>query len=205
MTPDEVRSRRSRILAKEQWDRTWPDEYHDPGRPNRDQAPFFELAIQALGDHIFGRRHKKPDIPKVIMFEGPTGCGKTHLAAVLTLFAALRASSMVYYLSLQTLASDLSGNMGERRKEPGEIMDDVLAADIVVLDDIGTQNGLGKSVTPEIIEACASNRKLIVGTTNNDDEQIVRTTGERSLSRLKAGVWIKVPLSVPDFREGRST
>lgn len=200
MTPDEVRSRRSRILAKEAWDRTWPAAYHDPGRPHRDQEPFFQMAVKAYAEHHFGKRHKKRDIPLAIIFEGPTGCGKTHLAAVLTLFGALRAGAMVYYLSLQTMGSDLGGNPGERRLEPQDVRDQVDAADIVVLDDIGTQNYLAKALVPEVIESCVAQRKLIVGTTNCDDDGIIRTTGERALSRLKAGVWIRVPTSVPDYR-----
>lgn len=209
MNRKEIEQRRSRILAKESFINSFPEAYKRPGRPFRNQEPFFEQAVKALAEHHFRKRYRKPaaTIPLSIVFEGPTGCGKTHLAALLALFGADRASMIPTFLSCQTMASDLSfvADTNRRRREPADIMEQVEGADLVVLDDLGTQDGLAKHVTKEVIDLCSREQKLLVGTTNNTDDDLIPLIGERGLSRLKQGTWIRLPLAIPDFREGVST
>lgn len=205
MNQDEVRRRRSKIVAMEAFIDSFPLAYRNPGRPYVNQQPYFEQAVKVLAEHHFRKQQRKPavSIPLTIVFEGPTGCGKTHLAAILALFGITQAGIVPTYLSCQSMASDLSGAPGERRREPSDIIDQVEAADLVVLDDLGTQDGLAKNIVREVIDVCSRSLKLLVATTNNADEALVPLIGERGLSRMKQGTWIRLPVAIPDFRESK--
>lgn len=196
-SPKDIKAKRSRIVALEAHKNHWPARYHNPGRPKRVQMEYFERMTRA-----FMTWHTAPFLSDAgsIVLEGPTGCGKTHLAAVLSLMAATQCGMSSLYLSCQTMASAMSGPYGQRNVEPGDVMAQVAEADIVFLDDLGTQNGLAKSIIPEIIERCTADMKLLVSTTNNSADELINQIGERGVSRIKGGAWIQIPLDVQDFR-----
>jgi len=84
--------------------------------------------IKALADCEFVAKHE------TILFVGPPGVGKSHLATALGVKACLRGYS-VLFTTIQHLASQLSAATADLSVE--KLIAQYVAADLIVLDELG--------------------------------------------------------------------
>jgi DNA replication protein DnaC len=105
-------------------------------------------------------------------FYGGEGCGKTHLAAAV-LYAAIRDGKRARFATMQRFCDELIA--GEKNGTKLEVLYGYLAADIVVLDDVGKefQGSWTAAVRFDGVNALAENGKPLVITSNMSDEALV--------------------------------
>lgn len=130
------------------------------------------------------------------MFTGTTGAGKTHLA-ISILYEFLERSkyqSKVMFLNYRELLSQtqLGFNDPDMRKKMAHIVSDqVKEADVVVIDDLGSEVGDDKNVVPasrydvQLATSIYDSRanKATITTTNRSGTDLRKIYGSRIVSR----------------------
>ena len=132
---------------------------------------------------------KNPD--KGIYFHGMTGCGKTFLAAIIAQ-ELLKAGKTVIFGDVPTLLDTLKGTFAKDSDTTiEELMDELQNADVLVLDDIGTEYPTDWAA--ERLYMVVNNRynagKPIIVTSNYAPKKLLErfkgnVTGARIVSRL---------------------
>jgi DNA replication protein DnaC len=153
---------------------------------------------------------KFPVVDKGILFYGPHGVGKTHLAVGILKKVIKERGARGYFFETRELlrmVRDTYNRAVEEREQ--DVLEPVLNADLLVLDDLGaekssewTQETLGM-----VINARYNARRPTIVTTNLDDDlasdeplSFMWQIGARTRSRLKEMCdWVKI--SGVDVRE----
>lgn len=86
------------------------------------------MRIKALASCEFVAKHE------TVLFVGPPGVGKSHLATALGVKACMRGSS-VLFATIQRLASQLSAAMADLSIE--KLVEQYVSADLIILDELG--------------------------------------------------------------------
>lgn len=123
---------------------------------------------------------------RIIVFSGKTGTGKTYLAA-----ATAREMVSRGYSAVTLSAMKFNNTMLKCHTSPYEeresILHDVLTADMLIIDDLGTEPRY-KNVTCEylllVLEERSSAKLSTVITTNLSADDILHVYNERIFSRL---------------------
>lgn len=154
------------------------------------QRQAVKVAQQIIQDVMAGN-------PVNAMFTGPTGTGKTHLAMA-TMYEILEKSryhKRCIFVNYRKLLSQIKQGMSdpEAQKKYGHLIADQLSkADLVVIDDLGSEindNGTVKQATQFDIEQITDIYdgrvgKCTITTTNWTGRDLMNIYGRRALSRM---------------------
>lgn len=121
-----------------------------------------------------------------IMMRGRTGCGKTHLA-VAVLFEVIRRGHTGRFWNFQDLLARLRESYNNPHSETeGEILESIAHADLVVLDDLGSENTTDwvRDRLYLIVNRRYESEKPMVITTNCSESELDQRIGQRTASRF---------------------
>jgi DNA replication protein DnaC len=129
-----------------------------------------------------------------IVFEGPAGTGKTHLAVAL-LRAILQQTGQrgLFYATSDLLRVIRNSYGAEPQAHVADVLQRVIATDVLVLDDLGAEKTTEwvDETMNLIINTRYAERRLTILTTNYSDsasatgETLLARVGERMASRLR--------------------
>jgi DNA replication protein DnaC len=124
--------------------------------------------------------------PPGMIFEGGVGTGKTHIAvAILKEVIALGHTGLYY--NMVDLLSDIRATYSDSATlTENEIIEEVLAPDLLVLDDLGAERTSGwvNERLYLIVNRRYGSGKPILATTNLSLDELTQKLGERTMSRL---------------------
>ncbi|MDE5855278.1 MAG: ATP-binding protein [Ruminococcus sp.] len=131
-----------------------------------------------------------------ILMSGSTGLGKTHLSLAIANKVIEKGFNVIYDSTLNILY-----NIDRERYNEGNTLDAVLDADLLILDDLGTEQETKSSVPTiyNIINTRIVRKKSTVISTNLDSEEISQRYGARVRSRLMT-VYRQLHFSGKDIR-----
>ncbi len=157
-----------------------------------------ELQVRSLEAAFESAQKYAEDLDGWLLFEGRTGCGKTHLAAAI---ANVAVSNKVptLFLTVPDLLDDLRSTFGDESTSFEQRFEEIRKAHLLVLDDFGTQNAStwAQEKLFQIINYRYINRLSTVITTNLAAEDIE----ERIRSRLQDIDLVKhIIIDAPDYR-----
>lgn len=135
-----------------------------------------------------------------LMFMGGTGLGKTHLSLAIANVAINKGYSVVYG-SAQNILSDLQSENFGRTDNIYYNEQDVLSADLLIIDDLGTEfrNQFSVACLYNIINTRILRRKPVIISTNFSFEDLERDYNQRITSRI-AGEYSVLVLEGNDIR-----
>lgn len=130
---------------------------------------------------------KFPDVKSInLLFTGGVGTGKTCLASAITRAVVEKGYSAKIFSSYEFNSLMLTTHTSPI-SERNALLNDVMSADLLFIDDLGTEPML-KHVTIEyllmVIEERQANGLATIITTNLDLERLLSRYGERIYSRL---------------------
>jgi DNA replication protein DnaC len=133
-----------------------------------------------------------------LLFTGGYGCGKTHLAAAIA-NAVVSAGIPTLFLTVPDLLDWLRFSYNSPESTFEERFDEIRNIDLLVLDDLGTQNATpwAQEKLYQIINHRYVNRLPTVLTTNQDLEEIEGRIRSRLQDPTLVGV---IKITAPDFR-----
>jgi DNA replication protein DnaC len=135
---------------------------------------------------------------------GPCGTGKTHLAVAALLW--LRARGFVgRFTSVQELLVQCRDSFRNGKKGLEEILESVCKPDVLVLDDLGTENPtpFTQETVALIIDRAYRDAQVIILTSNFDLETFVERLGARAVDRLTE-ICFAVRLTGSSYRQKRA-
>ncbi len=135
-----------------------------------------------------------------ILFMGGTGLGKTHLSLAIANVVINRGYSVVYGTA-QNILSDLQNENFGRDENLEYTERDVLAADLLIIDDLGTEfkNQFSVACLYNIINTRILKNKPTIISTNFSYDDLERDYNQRITSRI-AGVYSTLMLEGNDIR-----
>lgn len=135
-----------------------------------------------------------------ILFMGGTGLGKTHLSLAIANVVINKGYSVVYGTA-QNILSDLQNESFGRYENLDYTEREVLAADLLIIDDLGTEfkNQFSVACLYNIINTRILKKKPTIISTNFSYYDLERDYNQRITSRI-AGVYITLVLEGNDIR-----
>ena len=114
-----------------------------------------------------------PVVEKGLLLIGRPGIGKTHLAVAALREVVLRTSARALYYDTRTLLSTIRSTFNPvTRTSEAEVLDRVMGAELLVLDDLGAERAT---------DWVADTMNLIVNTRYNDRRPTIFTTNYHDL------------------------
>ncbi len=119
-----------------------------------------------------------------LLFVGEPGCGKTYLSVCIGC-EVIRTGKFVLYAPVQELLNDFEAATF-RNKEPGLPIDDYLDADLLIIDDLGTEfySSFVESTLYSVINTRLTRKKPTIISTNLSIEERGECYASRLNSRL---------------------
>jgi len=151
----------------------------------------------------------KRETDRGLLLAGPTGTGKSHLAAAIVNHRLARCEEAVF-CTVPELLADIRGVI-KSEQDTSELMEIVKNADLLVLDDLGAEKTT-EWVTEQLfilVNARLLGMKETIITTNFTEateliEKLGGLAGERIVSRLvEMCDWVR--LAGPDWRLNKTT
>lgn len=135
-----------------------------------------------------------------ILFMGGTGLGKTHLSLAIANVVINKGYSVVYGTA-QNILSDLQNESFGRYENLDYTEREALAADLLIIDDLGTEfkNQFSVACLYNIINTRILKKKPTIISTNFSYDDLERDYNQRITSRI-AGVYITLVLEGNDIR-----
>lgn len=140
-----------------------------------------------------------PSSPNLLLMGG-TGLGKTHLSLAIANVVFNRGYSVIYGSS-QNIFSDLQNENFGRSDNIYYKEHDVLGADLLIIDDLGTEfkNQFSVACLYNIINTRILRKRATIISTNYDHDDLERDYNQRVTSRL-AGEYSALELEGNDIR-----
>lgn len=142
---------------------------------------------------------------KNLLFTGATGLGKTYLSTCLAR-ALLEQGKSVIYISAPEFVRRIEGM---RFKEEKEDLEQFLSADLLILDDLGTESTTAYTMATmaDVIDQRLRTGKKIIFSTNLDLSGLQKYYDERVVSRLLGNFaycfFYGEDLRIKAFKEGK--
>lgn len=167
-----------------------------------------QTAVSAIRDYI----GKFPDISYGLLFMGPAGTGKTHLAVSVFKAIRTRTRDRMLFMDASSLLNNIKHSIGDRYSDESstpDIIRDVSSIPILLLDDLGSQkvSMWTQDIIKIIISHRYNNNLLTFITTPYEDrpkspekEKLEQRIGEINRSRLYEMCRI-INLEGEDFRK----
>ena len=122
-----------------------------------------------------------------MMLQGRPGNGKTYLSNCIANYL-LDTFTPVISISINDLLDRLKQNYNRWEKEgEAELIKSITRADLIILDDLGTENPTDWAISKvySIIDAIYRAKKCLIVSTNYSLQQLRDQYGERTISRLE--------------------
>lgn len=148
---------------------------------------------------------------KGLLLMGGCGVGKTHLAvsALQEIIAASKPGKLLFS-NFQDLIQEIQGSFGSEQTSKSEILKPLLDADLLVLDELGSQKPTAfvQEILYYIINTRYNDEKVTIFTTNyldepkkQGEERLEDRIGERLRSRLYEMTERVVISNIEDYRK----
>lgn len=138
-----------------------------------------------------------------LLFAGPTGCGKTHLAAAIG-NALLDSGRRVVFKRVTDLYYELRGSF-DRGNSETDIITPCRQADLLILDDLGADapTPWTRSILQSLVDYRINYYRPMVVTTNlRDDVALREAVDSRTVDRLE-GCCHRFVMTAPSYRRIR--
>ncbi|MGI5959044.1 MAG: ATP-binding protein [Massiliimalia sp.] len=128
----------------------------------------------------------RPHSPSILML-GDTGLGKTHLSLAIA-EEVIRKGYSVLYGSAQDFFSRIQNEYFGKGKDGADTMQDILQADLLILDDLGAEyeSSFSASAFYNIVNGRLNQNRPTIISTNLSVKEIESRYTDRVLSRLMA-------------------
>lgn len=140
-----------------------------------------------------------------MLFTGPCGTGKTHLAIAILRELYLKGRDNLYFKTVTDLLIDITGSFRpeDDSDDYRRLIDSISRYDVLVLDDLGAEKPTEFAVTTlyTIINRRLNYSKQTIVTTNLKLDDIRDRLSERIASRLAE--YQIIPFAMPDRRKVR--
>ena len=159
--------------------------------------------VASLSDALELSQTFAKDLKGWLLLEGSYGCGKTHLAAAIANECVQRGIPTLF-ITVPDLLDSLRFAYNDPETTFEQRFEDIRSADLLVMDDFGTQNATpwAQEKLFQIINARYINKLPTVITTN----LILDEIESRIRSRLQDAEFVKyVRITAPDFRRPTET
>lgn len=125
--------------------------------------------------------HNAMDHGLGILFTGANGVGKTSLQCEIGKAAVVNGYTVRY--------TTLERYINAARKSDDAFMDDIIAADVILLDEIDKayikqSSDFTIRKTEEFLRSCVAGNKPVIACTNADDDMLAETLGQSVVSLL---------------------
>lgn len=173
--------------------RYYPEKAMDNGISPREKA---QRILESCRNYAQKFNSHSPNL----MFMGGTGVGKTHLSLAIANVAINKGFSVIYGTS-QNILSDLQNENFGRTDNLTYEEYDVLHADLLIIDDLGTEfsSRFSEACIYNIINTRILQRKPTIISTNYEHDDFEREYNQRVLSRI-AGEYSTLILEGNDIR-----
>ena len=149
-----------------------------------------------------------PAVDKGLLFIGPSGIGKTHIAVSVLREVVLKGIRGVYYDTRSLLSTIRSTYNPVTRASEAEVLDEVMGAELLVLDDLGAERLTDwvEETMHLVVNTRYNERRPTLFTTNYEDvseqemDSLCVRVGYRLLSRLREMCEF-LEYDGPDYRE----
>ena len=158
---------------------------------------YTEAIVNSLSEAKRQAQEYAADAQGWIVFSGPVGCGKTHLAAAIANHRLERCGEMAVFLTAPDLLDALRGAIDQRSDNS---FDDyfyrIRTAPLLVMDDLGVENptNWAKEKLFQLLNHRHADSKPTVITTNTDIGELDPRIG----SRMAQGAVVNI--NAPDYR-----
>lgn len=121
---------------------------------------------------------KFPDC-KGILFQGPVGVGKTHIAAAVANELIKKLYTVVFRNAADIISTFVS--TFQENNSVGELIKTFASADLLIIDDLGKErvSDFASSILYQIVNKLYEDEKPIIITTNFDSKHLIKNLGER--------------------------
>ena len=149
-----------------------------------------------------------PAVDKGLLFIGPSGIGKTHIAVSVLREVVLKGIRGVYYDTRSLLSTIRSTYNPVTRASEAEVLDEVMGAELLILDDLGAERLTDwvEETMHLVVNTRYNERRPTLFTTNYEDvseqemDSLCVRVGYRLLSRLREMCEF-LEYDGPDYRE----
>ena len=177
------------------------ENFNRTGNPKAEFVSPQEAA--SLAEALNGAEEFSRNLNGWLLLEGAYGCGKTHLAAAIA-NACVQRGVPTLFITVPDLLDSLRFAYNDPETTFEQRFEDIRAADLLVMDDFGTQNATpwAQEKLFQIINYRYINKLPTVITTN----LILDEIESRIRSRLQDSEFVKyVRITAPDFRRPTET
>ena len=140
-----------------------------------------------------------------LLFNGPRGCGKTHLAVAIA-GERLRQGSQVFFAFVPTLLDHLRATFSpDSPVGYDELFEQINSVPLLILDDLGAESSTAwaeEKLYQIVVHRHEARLPTVITTVSMIDE--LEDTKSRIASRLVDGIVVNwLPISAPNYRDQR--